>query len=326
MKEYKHFLGIDIAKNKMDMVWHDAPSRSEEVKNSKEAITAFCAAHKERLKETLVVLEATGGYETEALFFLVKQGVAVHRVSPLQSKNYRCSVQLRGKTDKGDAQILARYGAERHGELPLFVLPAPSIRRLQVLSMRRDDLVSMRMAEQKRAQHPQYEEIKNTYVEPLIKSLNEQITAIEAEMATLVKDSPDLKEKAKVLQSIAGIGVKTAQLLLAEMPELGTLTRREVASLAGVAPHPKDSGKHTGYRSTGGGRPRLRRGMFMAGMGARNAKKSEFAAFYQHLILKGKKPMVALVAVMRKLIVVANAKIRDLLMQQKTDATPPLPA
>jgi transposase len=310
MKEYTHFLGIDIAKNKMDMVWHDSPLRSEEVVNTKEAIEAFCAVHKERLAQTLVVVEATGGYETEVLFFLINQGIAVHRVSPLQSKNYRCSVQLRGKTDKKDAQILARYGAERQAELPLFVLPDAATQRLQALSMRRDDLLSMRMAEQKRAQHPRYEALKDTYLQPIINTLNAQIATIEAEMATLL-NTGTLQKKAHILQAIAGIGARTAQLLLAEMPELGTLTRREAASLAGVAPHPKDSGKHNGYRTTGGGRPRLRKGMFMAAMGARNAKKSPFSAFYQRLIAKGKKPMVALVAVMRKLIVVANARLRE---------------
>ncbi|MFZ5931770.1 MAG: transposase [Pseudomonadota bacterium] len=133
---------------------------------------------------------------------------------------------------------------------------------------------------------------------------------LEKHIAALIAQSPALTAKFAVMTSIKGVGPQTAFTLLACMPELGTLTRRQAASLAGVAPHPKDSGKTQGYRATRGGKGNVKRALFMAAMSARNYNPN-LKEFFGRLVQNGKKRMVALIAVMRKLITILNAKLRD---------------
>jgi transposase len=280
MKEYQYFIGIDIGKEKADVVFHDK-------KGGKDGIIAltdvgiglFLQQNEEALRQALVVLEATGGYENGLLLALAKAGVSVHRVSPLQSKNYRCSVQLRGKTDRQDALILAKYGAERHRTLAIFTAPEEKTIHLQQLISRRDDLVRQRAADVTRLQHPNYAKV-TAHVQPLIDICSQHINEIELEINALIAACETLTKKKKCLLGVAGIGEKTAMLLLGCFSELGTLNKKQVASLAGLAPHPRDSGKMVGYRSTGGGRSSVRRGLFMAAMGAINTKNSTLQAFY----------------------------------------------
>jgi len=317
MKTYTHFVGIDIAKNKADVAWHDG--KKEQIPNTPAGVEGFLASHAEALKNALVVVEATGGYELLLIHALVARGVAVHRVAPRTACHYRLSVKQRGKTDALDAGLLARYGAERHAELPLFQRPTPACERLAALQARRADLVGMRANEKKRLQQAREDWLKAN-IFSMIAHFDAHIQQLEQEIEALIAASPELRQKSACLQTIPGIGVKTAATLLASFPELGQLNRRQTASLAGVAPHPRESGIHTGYRCTGGGRAPVRQALFLAAMAARNAKKGPFQAFFKRLVAAGKKPMVALVAVMRKLIVIANAKLRDL------GAAPAIPA
>jgi transposase len=287
-----HFIGIDISKNFFDVAMLGAKTFEAE------------------LPEALVVLEATGGYETVLIVFLLARGVSVHRADPLTAKHFIRSLRLRAKTDRLDAIALARYGAERHAELVQCQASDANQEELGALIARRADLVAMRVAEQNRQQHPRYATLQAS-LRAILKALDIQIAVLQTRMETLILQSTILTEKRDVLTSVKGVGKQTATVLLAAMPELGTLTRRQAASLAGCAPHPRDSGNTQGYRRTAGGRTLVKRALFMAAMAAKRFNPT-LKNFYERLVANGKKKMVALTAVMRKLITILNAKIRDL--------------
>lgn len=306
---YIHFIGIDISKNTFDAVCHDTPHRARHYANTSQGHAALLQDLAGRLPEALVVLEATGGYEAALIAALLAAGVAVHRATPLQAKHFLRSLRLAGKTDRLDAAALARYGAERHAGLSLCHVASAEMTALQDCLVRRADLVAMRVAEQNRLQHPRYAGLKAS-VQAVLKTLTRQIDALEARMEGLIAQSPALTAKMDVLTSVEGVGKQTAYTLLAALPELGRLTRRQAASLAGLAPHPRDSGSLRGARRATGGRAAVKRALFMAAMAARRFNPA-LRTFYQRLILNGKKKMVALTAVMRKLITILNAKLRD---------------
>lgn len=327
---YTYFIGIDIAKNFFDVAFSGPsadlssearrakgegsakagmPEKAVRFDNTPDGFAAFCKAFAHELPEALIVLEATGGYETALLVQLCTNGMAVHRVQPLQARHYMRSLRCFGKNDAIDAAALARYGAERHDTLSLFSPGNDKQVRLRDLHTRRADLLAMRIAEQQRAKHPRYRNMTES-IQTILRTITEEIDRIEDAMRELVENNEDLKNRHELLTAFPGIGSTTALCLLAEMPELGTLTRRQAASLAGLAPHPKDSGSYTGYRSTKGGRAAVKRALFMAALAAKQYNPV-LKAFYEKLVQNGKKPMVAITAVMRKMIVILNARMRD---------------
>ena len=254
------------------------------------------------------MLETTGGYETRLLLTLCDKGFAVHRANTQKVKNFIRSFGNRAKTDALDAQALAFYGYERGDRLTKFVPCSKKALDLYELVQRRQDLKQMLIAEKNRFQAPRAKLIKGSCA-VMIKVITEQISSIDAEIDALIEDDSILKAKKKTLITIPGIGNIIANELLILMPELGKMNRREVASLAGLAPRANDSGKFVGYRRTGQGRNTIKPILFLAAMAARNSK-SQLATFYFDLIARGKKKMVALVALMRKIIVIANAKLK----------------
>ena len=306
---YIHFIGIDVSKDVFDAVSHGSPHRSARFANDPAGFAAFAAAYADLLPTALVVLEATGGYEMALLTFLAHARQPVHQAHPLQAKHFIRSLGRHGKTDRLDALALARYAAERQASLALWGPPAPAQQELADLQTRRGDLIAMRVAEQTRRQHPRYRALTAS-IDAILTAIKAEIEAVEARIAALVAASPVLAAKRAIMTAVSGIGQQTAHALLAAMPELGSMNRRQAASLAGLAPHPRDSGTIKGYRSTSGGRQDVRKALFMAAMSAIRARKGQ-KDFYQRLIQNGKKPMVALTAVMRKLITIINAKIRD---------------
>ena len=172
----------------------------------------------------------------------------------------------------------------------------------------RRDFVTQRTACANRLNAPGANAVQ-PYLQRLLDCLADQIKAIDAAVAALTQTHPPLTAATHTLQSIAGIGATTAAALLALMPELGQLSRQQAAALAGLAPHPNQSGARTAYRHTKGGRPEVKRTLFMAALSAARHNPS-LASFHKRLVARGKKPIVALVAVMRKLIVLCNAKLR----------------
>lgn len=189
----------------------------------------------------------------------------------------------------------------------------PSQDRLKALVRRRDDLVAMRVAERNRAKAPAAKTLADTF-KAVLAVIERQIAQVEQAIKALTQGS-HLKRKLDVLTAMTGIGQITAAALLAAMPELGTMDRRQAAALAGLAPHPNESGTRVGYRRMRGGRPEIRTILFMSAMQAA-CSRGEFAAFYKRLIAAGKKPILALAAVMRKMIVTLNARLRDAQIQQ----------
>ena len=270
-----------------------------------EALSDFAAS----LEATcFVVCEATGGYERDLLAALIAAGVPACRADAGNVKAFIRSFGTLGKSDAIDANALARYGLDRYAELPLWSAREPERERLQALVLARRDLVKDRLAYANRRAAPAAEPV-HPYLQALVESFDAQINAIEADIKTLCAACEPIAKAVNVLVAIPGVGQKTAAALIALMPELGSLPRRQAAALAGLAPHPNQSGQTDAYRRTRGGRPEVKRVLFMAAISAAKHNPT-LSAFYKRLLSAGKKPLVAITAIMRKLVVIANAKLR----------------
>lgn len=221
------------------------------------------------------------------LHFLINQQVTVHRADTRKVKSYIRSWGKRAKTDKIDSQSLASYGFERSEHLETFVIPVLAINQLNILSQRRIDLVKILVQEKNRSQVPASEMIKDSFLK-IINIIKSKINEIDQKINTVIQTEEEIKMKKEIMLSVSGIGDKTASLLLAFLPELGLLNRRQIASLAGLAPHPRQSGNKDSYRPTAGGRRHLRPILFMSAMAARRYNP-KLSIFYHSLISKGKK-------------------------------------
>lgn len=312
MYSYKYFIGVDIAKDSFEVAFYDATSKAaknQSFDNNKKGISSFLKSLADEKNNYFITMEATGGYEEALLLELAAQQYAVSRISTLKSSYYMRSLRIYAKNDMIDAHALALFGAERHNNLAIFQPPCEDLRMLKKLSMRRNDLMDMTTAEKQRRKHPAYADLASS-VETILKLLQEEIKDIEKRICEIIEKNQIFKKKRDILTEFKGVGRQTSAVLLSIMPELGTLTRRQIASLAGVAPHPKESGSHKGYRSTKGGRKDVKKALFMAALSAKRYNPI-LKEFYDKLREKGKKKMVALTAVMRKMIIILNAKIRD---------------
>jgi transposase len=306
---FKYFIGIDVGKALLAI--HDSKmDELYEITNTEKAITSYFKKRKAYFGEALVICETTGGYEAKLLNVCDSMGIAVHRANTFQVKSFIRSLGIHGKTDAIDARALTDYGQERHLRLKLWIMPSEQEKQLKKLMQRRKDLVKMETQEKNRLQAPDEDKLTKKTIQALLKTLAKQIAVIDSAMKELVMTEPTLQRKQSIMAQESGVGEKTIHTLLAAMPELGTLTRRQVASLAGLAPYPKDSGTKRGRRNTQGGRVEVRCALFMAALSA-SRYNAKLKVFYARLIENGKKPMVALVAVMRKLLTIINAKIRD---------------
>jgi transposase len=311
-KPATRFIGCDVGKASI-VVFDGRQGRGRTIPNDRDALTSFAA----ELDDTcLVVCEATGGHEAGLLAALVAAGRAAHRADARKVKAFIRSFGILGKTDAIDARALARYGQERHAELARWQPREAERDRLQTLVLTRGDLVAQRVACGNRLAAPGAEPVRR-HLEAVLCCLDTQIAALEADVVALRRASAPLASAARTLRGIAGIGPVTACALIALMPELGHLTRREAAALAGLAPHPNQSGASDAYRRTKGGRPEVKRALFMAAMSAARHNHA-LRTFYQRLIANGKKPLVALTAVMRKIVVISNALLRHNTPNPKT--------
>lgn len=300
-----HFIGCDVGKTSV-VIFDSRNSQAKTVPNRPTDLAAFAAT----LDQTcLAVCEATGGHEAALLDALVEAGCGAHRADARKVKAFIRSFGILGKTDAIDARALARYGQERHAKLARWQTPDPERDRLQALVLTRRDLVAERLACRNRLSAPGAAAVK-PYLSKLLACLDKQIAAIARDIAALVRAHKTLQQATTAIRGIVGIGATTAAALLALMPELGTLNRREAAALSGLAPHPRQSGSTDAYRRTRGGRPEVRRVLFMAAMVAAKHDPT-LRAFYQRLLANGKKPLVALTAIMRKLVVLCNAVLRQ---------------
>lgn len=298
------FIGCDVGKTNI-VVFDSRDGRTRTIPNLPEYLAAFADTLDEGC---LVICEATGGHEAALLNALIQASVAAHRADARNVKAFIRSFGTLGKTDAIDARALARYGHERHTQLGRWQAPDQQRDALQTLVLTRRDLVDQRVACKNRLVSPGSGVVR-PHLEALLACLDRQIEAIEADTKALIDAHQALDRATKKVRSLTGFGFITAASILALMPELGTVNRRQAASLAGLAPHPRQSGAKDGYRRTQGGRPEVRKVLFMAALTA-SKHDPKMAEFYQRLIANGKKPIVAIVAVMRKLIVVINALLR----------------
>jgi transposase len=269
-----------------------------------------------------VILEATGGYEAAVVEALHAAGHRLSVIQPARARSFARAQANHAKTDPIDAALLAEFG-QRLQPAPT---PAPSAaqRRLLMLVVRRSQLVAARVVESNRAEH---------YTEPLLRKqsgaylrlLGTQITACEKAIAAQLAADATMQARAIRLQQVPGIGPAVAAVLQAHLPELGAVTDGEAAALAGLAPYNRDSGTFQGVRFVRGGRPQVRTALYMAALGAIRFDPI-LRAFYQRLTAAGKPKMVALTAVMRKLLVLLNRLLRKPDFKLRAATAPAKPA
>lgn len=304
------FIGCDVGKSTI-VVFDSSSEQITHHANDPETLTAFAAALD---PDCLVTCEATGGYEATLLDAVTSAGHRIHRADARKVKAFIRSLGTLGKSDAIDARALARYGQERHDRLVLWQPREADRDRLHVLVATRRELVNQRTAWSNRIKAPGAQPVADRLTR-ILGALKDEIAGIETDIEALIAASPPLARSIRTLQTIGGVGYTTACSLIAFMPELGTLDRCQAAALAGLAPHPRQSGNADRYRRTRGGRPEIKQTLFMAALAAARHDPA-LSAFYKRLRSNGKKALVALTAVKRKMIVIANARMRDQLAQQ----------
>jgi transposase len=298
-------VGVDISKDTLDVHLHpDGASRrfANDLKGFKSLIGWLGGFQVVR-----IVFEPTGAYHHGFERRMGEAGFALAKVNPRQARRFAEAIGRHAKTDAVDAAMLARFGALI--EPPARPIISQALDQMKELHVARRALVRDRVAATNRAHTRRSPLLKRQAAERLAQ-IERQIVAIDAALRQALAAEPDLKARFDILVSIPGLGETSALAILIEMPELGQIEHRCVASLAGLAPIARDSGKHTGKRFIRGGRAALRQALYMPALVAVRFN-ADLKAKYQALTAAGKPPKVALTAVMRKLLILANALLRD---------------
>lgn len=308
------FVGIDVSKDWLDVAVHEQTTFFR-VKNDDQGI-AELVEQLQTIKPVLVVLEATGGFEKMIVVELTRVGLPIVVTNPKRVRAFARSTGRLAKTDKLDASLLAHFGFAVRPEPR--TLPNENEERLTGLLTRRRQIVDMLTVEKNRLQTVRVE--MRTDIVEHIGWLEARLTKLDEEINQFVESEPVWKEKDTILQSVPGVGPVTASTLLAMLPELGKLNRQQIAALVGVAPVNKDSGRKQGKRRVYGGRAAVRSVLYMAALSARKFNPV-IREFYNRLIDQGKEKKVALIACMRKLLVILNAMLRENQLWQTQGAT-----
>ena len=298
-------IGIDVSKERFDVVIHETKEHKEFEMTKEQIRKARSWIRKQDPK--IIVLEATGGYEHTLVAEFVSAKLPVAVINPRHIRNFAKATGQLAKTDKADAMIIAHYAAAIAPQVSEVL--SHQQQKLQALVVRRRQLVGFRGSEKNHQEHVHHKEIIQS-IQTVIEKLNKEIDSIEKMITDLINSDPDMQEKISRLTSVPGIGKTTAALLIADLPELGRLNRREIAALVGVAPINRDSGQFKGKRMTGSGRSKVRKALFMA-MLAVVQFNQPLKSFYQNLLAAGKPKMVALIATMRKLVVILNSMLKN---------------
>lgn len=299
----KTWIGIDVSKDNLD--GYLLPQGvTLQVANSEVGVQELIAQLKP-LAPHLVAAESTGGLERTLVCGLQSAAIPVAIANPRKVKGFAIALG-KAKTDKLDAEVIARF-AQSVNLQPQAVITA-SAQQLSDLIHRRQQLVAIQVAEKNRLSRAS--KTVQADIEDHLKQLEQRLESLNQQIQTLGQQQADWQRKDQILQSVKGIGSVTAALCLVELPELGKLSEKQIARLVGVAPINHDSGKHKGKRMIAGGRTRVRCGLYMATLVA-TRHNPVIRDFYQRLLSKGKLKLVALVACMRKLLVILNAMIRD---------------
>ena len=296
-------IGIDISKNSFDVhCFSDGSDQHIDYtsQNIQKTVEHLC-----NLKPQLIVMEATGGYEIPLAEQIQAAGLPLAVVNPKRVRDFAKAVGQTAKTDKIDARIIAKFGATL--EPPTTHVLNENTRKISSLVARKRQLINMRTAEKNRMEHARDQFIGQS-IRTVIEALNSQISSVEQQILDIMEQTSELKQKSDVIVSFPGIGKSTAASLVSGLPELGNINRRQIASLIGTAPINRDSGKFRGKRMTGGGRYEIRKQLYMPTLAAIR-HNTIIRSYYQRLVSVGKNKMVAVVACMRKIIVILNSMI-----------------
>lgn len=301
----QHFIGVDVSQDTLDASVRPA-NEARSFDNTGEGITALVAWAKGFAPER-IVFESTGHYHKAAVAALLAAGLPAVVVNARQVRDFAKALGRLAKTDRVDATVIAHFGEV----IPTTVRPidAPELLELRALFDRRGQLVRMLAAEKNHLHSAPSDDVRRN-INGVIEFLHRQIRELENRMDTIVETAEAFQKSNAILQSITGIGPQVARTLLAHLPELGQRTRPLITALVGLAPFNDDSGQHTGQRHIRGGRSKVRQGLYQAAIAAiRHCPRMK--AFYVGLKLRGKAPKVAVIAVARKILVTANAMMRD---------------
>jgi len=299
------YVGIDVGKKELELSFNGNPHPS--VANTGAGIRALFSHVQSLNQPVLLCCEATGGYEKLLITMALGEHIPVALLNPKRVRDFARSKGKMAKTDKIDAAIISQFAEQNH--------PAPLIQRpdwlpkLQVLVARRENLVDMRRNELNRLD-PEPDRVLKQSVARIIKVLDHEIDQMERKIDVLIESQASLQVAVQRLQSVKSIGLITTCTLLAAVPELGVLNDKQITALVGLAPFNQDSGFMRGQRKISGGRSQARKVLYMAAISAVTCNPI-LKAFYQQLKQRGKPSKVALTAVMRKLLILANRIMAD---------------
>ena len=301
---FQHFIGIDVSKAKLDLAF-DEKSTTAIVSNDSNGIDELVKLLPDP-GTCLIVIEATGNYERKLVVRLVDAGHVVSVVNPRQVRDFAKALGKLAKTDKIDARVIAQFGKLTR---PRAVAKTKEKQdELDQLVTRRRQLIGTRTAEKNRQGQDASKFVRKS-IQRVLDAINKDIKAIDGEIEKLVKSDDDWKSRAKLLGTMPGIGDVTSTTIIAELPELGNLNRKQISALVGLAPFNRDSGKMKGKRSIFGGRQSVRTALYMAALSATRCNPA-IKEFYQRLKENGKPPKVAMTACMRKILVTLNTMVK----------------
>ena len=298
----KTFIGIDVSKYKLD-IFNSSTGELQEIENSKAAIRQYIRAL-EFSEDLYIVIDLTGGYEALCVNMFYEKGFNVIRAEGRKVKYFARTKGEKAKTDAIDARLLAIYGEKFFENLRLYTPYNSSIKKLV---MRLGDLKDMAQKEKNRLKAPDNAPIVTKSIQTLLKVYDKEITKLEEHIEEVIESNEVLKKKYRILLEQKGVGKKVAFILLGLLPELGYLNRREIAALAGVAPFARDSGTIKEHRRTQSGRPDVKKALFIAALVAIQYDE-KYKNIYEKLIAHPKPKMIAITAVMRRIIICLNAK------------------
>jgi transposase len=298
-------VGIDVSKDRLDV--HVLPIGAAFFVSNDTAGIEDLISRLAELAPALVALEATGGFETLAAVQLGAAGLPAAIVNPAQVRSFADGLGRRAKTDAIDAAVIARFAVATGIEAK--PLPGEQTRFLADLVARRRQIMTMIVAEEARLKRALNRPLKKS-IARLLAALRRELASIDADLDAQIRNSPAWRIKEDLLSSVPGVGKAISRTLIAELPELGSLDRRQIAALVGLAPFTRQSGKWRGNSFIAGGRASVRTALFMGALVA-SRHNPVLKAFRDKLVANGKPKMVAIIATARKLLVILNAIIRD---------------
>ena len=298
------FAGVDVSKQHLDWAIGEA-GQVKRVLNTRAGVRRL-AVKLAKIDLELIVVESTGGYERELTEQLSAAGMPVILVNPWRVRRFGEGVGVLAKTDPLDARMLALYGERaKPQQRPL---PGPRQREMADLVRRRRQLITMIVAEKNRLDTSTPSIRKD--IKSVVALLERRVAKIDKQIDTAIDADPEKADNKQRLLSVPSVGPGVARALIVDLPELGALSRREIASLVGLAPFARDSGKKTGYRRIRAGRSAPRTALYLAAMNASRFNPA-LRPIYQRMIEAGKPPKVAFIAIARKLLTMLNAMVRD---------------